>query len=79
LTATAGAGLKPDEPTRAAAKVALSNGDVTGTVKEEGVTKEVSTKDYPIVGTGIYRPSKESRLMAMMRTARTLLNRIVND
>src|SRR6202034_1878973 len=77
LTAADASGLNPDADTRAAAKVALSNGEVTATIRDEGLTKPVSTQEFPIVESVQYRPSKETRMAAVLRAARTLVTRIV--
>jgi hypothetical protein len=77
LTAATNARLTPDKPTREAAKVALSNGEVSAVIREEGVSSEVSTKDFPVVEVGWYKPAKESRIDAVTRAARKLLNRIL--
>jgi hypothetical protein len=74
--AATGDRLKPDAPIRQAAKVALSDGVVTATIRADGVTEEVSTENFPIVETVTYNPAKENRLLALRRAAEKIINRI---
>ena len=74
--AATGDRLRPDDPIRRAAKVALSDGVVTATIRKDGITQDVSTESFPVVETVTYNPDKESRLLALRRAVEKIMARI---
>lgn len=56
-----GASLNPDEQTRSLARIATSNGFVKGSGTDaDGVAREISTLDHPVIQSGRYNPKQES-------------------
>lgn len=71
-----GRGLIPSKRTKALAKVAQSNGDVTGRVGERGSTKKVSTSDHPLVEKSQYDPDAELRGEIVLSKAMEMLGKL---
>jgi len=76
LKAESGRGLLPDAETKSAARVALSDGVVRARVREDGVVREISTEDTPIVVVEKYDPKTESRALAVTRAVEKILAKI---
>jgi hypothetical protein len=77
LEAERGEGLKPDETTRKLAKVALSDGSVTGRgVDESGRVVTASTSSQPLVITLSFNPETTPFAKALIDAGRRALARI---
>lgn len=73
LVSDNGKSLKPDEETRAIARVAASNGHVTGTGYSSDRRKiTISTQSHPLIGQDIYNPSTQSTVDALRSIATSL-------
>lgn len=71
-------GLKLDKETKILAKVAQSNGDVSGRGEDvEGKVISVSTKEHPLEEKVIYDPGVQTRLRMLISNAYEILPRIL--
>lgn len=71
-----GKGLAPNSATRNLAKVAQSNGSVSGVGGERGKTVKLSTTDHPFEDRSTYNPETQTRSSALIARAQSILRAI---
>lgn len=71
-----GKGLAPNNATRNLAKVAQSNGSVSGVGGERGKTVRLSTTDHPFEDRSTYNPETQTRSSVLIARAQSILRAI---